>query len=595
VTLQLKGIALSDLCDHLRADTGIELSAGPSVADEKVTVFCDKTPLRSVMRQLSHAFGYTWLRSGKAREFKYELEQDLRSQLLEEELRNRDRDAALLALDGQMQQFRPYLGMSFEELKKRAAQEGGQAGDTESPLSYLARGYGWGAVQLYDRLTARDRTALMAGEPLVFRSDASDPDRRLPAEWNRQLLLSMGGSAKVADRLVPWAEVPGAHFEEIRLRVNRSELGQVSLAVRLAAAPEDKQWYGLRWESVNPGLVTARSPSAANPENAAANTALRGHAPFDRVVSLRPKPSCPAERKFQQDGFSGNFDHVFPLAEPHVFTGDVWEAVHRATGLPIIADYYTHLYPLSKVTVEHQSLFEALCKVGEAMDVRWRKDGDFLVCRSASFFWDRLKEVPNRYLQHWAHDRDANGGLPLTDFLEMAGMSGPQLDADAVGQGIEHFWGLREWAWLRGVDARQEARCLALLSPEQLRRAQEPDGLPFNALAPAQQQAIMRLQYEKQEAAEQDGGPPLSISPEEYARSSIIAFYLPAGSDLALVAPESESAHDPSWVGPCYYAGGRTESEAIASAHRRYPRLSPQRIRCVKDGFFNAGTGIFGR
>ena len=38
VTLQFKGIALSDLCDHLRDDTGIELSAGPSVADEKVTV-----------------------------------------------------------------------------------------------------------------------------------------------------------------------------------------------------------------------------------------------------------------------------------------------------------------------------------------------------------------------------------------------------------------------------------------------------------------------------------------------------------------------------------------------------------------------------
>src|SRR5207245_2357438 len=38
VTLQFKGVALSDLCDHLRDDTGIELSAGPSVADEKVTV-----------------------------------------------------------------------------------------------------------------------------------------------------------------------------------------------------------------------------------------------------------------------------------------------------------------------------------------------------------------------------------------------------------------------------------------------------------------------------------------------------------------------------------------------------------------------------
>jgi len=65
VTLAQKATALSDLCDHLRNDTGIQLAAGPSVADEKVTVFCEKLPLREVMRQLSRPFGYTWLRSGK--------------------------------------------------------------------------------------------------------------------------------------------------------------------------------------------------------------------------------------------------------------------------------------------------------------------------------------------------------------------------------------------------------------------------------------------------------------------------------------------------------------------------------------------------
>src|SRR5713226_8044083 len=127
VTCAFKGMALSDLCDQLRADTGIQLTAGPSVADEKVTVFCEKLPLRDVMRQLSRPFGYTWLRSrtvdGRRQtavgspetvrpqdgppstvyrlpstDYRYELVQDLRSQLLEEELRNRDRDAALLAL-----------------------------------------------------------------------------------------------------------------------------------------------------------------------------------------------------------------------------------------------------------------------------------------------------------------------------------------------------------------------------------------------------------------------------------------------------------------------------------------------------------------
>src|SRR5437879_5165870 len=91
VTCAFKATALSDLCEKLKTDTGIQMTAGPSVADEKVTLFCEKLPLREVMRQLSRPFGYTWLRSRKeGGEYRYELVQDLRSQLLEEELRNRD-------------------------------------------------------------------------------------------------------------------------------------------------------------------------------------------------------------------------------------------------------------------------------------------------------------------------------------------------------------------------------------------------------------------------------------------------------------------------------------------------------------------------
>jgi RNA polymerase sigma-70 factor (ECF subfamily) len=89
ITLAAKATALSDLCEKLRADTGVHIGAGPSVADEKVTLFCKDTPLREVMRQLSRPFGYTWLRSGAPGQYRYELAQDLRSQLMEEELRNR--------------------------------------------------------------------------------------------------------------------------------------------------------------------------------------------------------------------------------------------------------------------------------------------------------------------------------------------------------------------------------------------------------------------------------------------------------------------------------------------------------------------------
>src|SRR6202022_1329530 len=110
-----KVTARADVCEQLRGETGIQVTPGPRVADEKVTLFCEKLPLREVMRQLSRPFGYTWLRSGTPGQSRYELVQDLRSQLLEEELRNRDRSAALLALNADIERYRPYLGLSPEE------------------------------------------------------------------------------------------------------------------------------------------------------------------------------------------------------------------------------------------------------------------------------------------------------------------------------------------------------------------------------------------------------------------------------------------------------------------------------------------------
>src|SRR6266699_2206518 len=69
------------------------------------------------MRQLARPFGYTWLRSGKTGGYRYELAQDLKSQLLEEELRNRDRNQAIVALDREMSQFQPYLGLTPEQAR----------------------------------------------------------------------------------------------------------------------------------------------------------------------------------------------------------------------------------------------------------------------------------------------------------------------------------------------------------------------------------------------------------------------------------------------------------------------------------------------
>ena len=173
VTLAFKGTALSDVCEHLRTETGVRVAAGASVADEKVTLFCEKRPLREVMRQLSRPFGYTWLRSGTPDQYRYELVQDLRSQLLEEELRNRDRNAALVALEREIERYRPYLDLSPDEALARSR----SAPAEEKHLLERLAGYGWGPIQIYFRLSSQELAALRAGQELTF---SAEPGTREP-------------------------------------------------------------------------------------------------------------------------------------------------------------------------------------------------------------------------------------------------------------------------------------------------------------------------------------------------------------------------------------------------------------------------------
>jgi hypothetical protein len=284
----------------------------------------------------------------------------------------------------------------------------------------------------------------------------------------------------------------------------------------------------------------------------------------------------------------------------HASSADVWEAIHRATGLPIVADYYTRLYPIGKVTGPRKPLFEALCSAGDALGVQWKREGDFLVCRSTSYFWDKLKEVPNRYLERWVRSRDAKGGLPLADFLEMATLTDQQLDSAWVADGIEHCWNLREWALLGGTSLegrlqRQYARFLETLTPDQQRRVLEPEGLPFGELTPAQQQACVRLKYESQEAIEREEGEAPPIRPADFVNAVIAAGYIPARWYVAQVTLESVPgrrlhAHDADRISTSIWrVGGPTAAEATAAARRLFPDSSPPEVRYAKDGYFSGG------
>jgi RNA polymerase sigma-70 factor, ECF subfamily len=514
ISLASKATALSDLCDQLRADTGVHLAAGPSVADEKVTLFCQKLPLREVMRQLSRPFGYTWLRSGTPGQYRYELVQDLRSQLLEEELRNRDRNTALLLLEREIERYRPYLDLSPDEALARAQ----SALPEEKPLLETLGKKGWGPAQMYFRLSASDRTALLAGQTISFSAEPKPGERALPPEvarsvlqtWRDVRLYKRGGVfsitgaeyavGELADALPP-AAVPEARAR-VELELVQNELGQFTLIGTSGyTARVRRDGTDDIIQSQRVPLATGNSHLALKPENGAASahprfTEARDPA-FSGLVTLQPQPSCPSGAASVAAPGGGQKPEAREAVAPEarVTTADLLEALHRASGLPVVGDFYTRLYSPAAVSLREKPLIDALNQAAPAMRLRWNQDENWLEFRSTTFYDDRLKEVPNRLLTRWAAARQERGWLSLDDLLEIAGLPDAPLDGAEMAEGAKSGFGLEEWDLARDKHLRPHLRYLAAFTPAQRQEAMSLAGLPFARMSLAQQQQYLAFAF----------------------------------------------------------------------------------------------------
>src|SRR5262249_22013907 len=114
-----------------------------------------------------------------------------------------------------------------------------------------------------------------------------------------------------------------------------------------------------------------------------------------------------------------------------------------------------------------------------------------LLFRSAGYFNDKLKEVPNRLLDRWARSLREHGRLTLDDIIEIAQLRDAQLDSRVVAEGVVRCHGLQGWNLARTAGIRPHLRFLATLDAEQRRLAQSATGLPFGRLTGGQQQQYM--------------------------------------------------------------------------------------------------------
>jgi hypothetical protein len=506
VTIGVKGMAFSDLCKKVTDETGIELKAGRSAADDKVTLFCKNKPLRDLMRQINLVFGFHWLRSGEPGAYRYELMQDLRSQLMEEELRNKDRNEALIAMDQEMERFRKYLGMSPDELRSKAE----TASPEDKQLLEKLAGEGWAAAQIYSQLSPDQMNALRSGEALNFGAWPRDNQTPVPPGLEQGVLSSLNdarikfdeqglpstGSREEFPDGVPPSQVPQSK-PIARLKLEQNELGRVALVGGAGFTISDPSGKRTNTSIYDSPLAVSESPSIKSPKNAQLHAKLATDPVLQKRVTIRPEASC----KLGPHPYLIVRDGPPPPTGEMATTADVLEALHKVTGADVVGDYYTRLYAPGDVTAKETTLLDALNKLSDKMRMTWKRVDGWYQFRTAGFFNERLKEVPHRLLARWQAVRKEKGALGADDVAEMAACTDAQLDGQWMAQGVRAIYGLPEWEIVRPRNLRKHWRFLAALSPAQRQSALDKAGLNLSQITPSQQQALITYVASKSDLA----------------------------------------------------------------------------------------------
>jgi hypothetical protein len=344
----------------------------------------------------------------------------------------------------------------------------------------------------------------------------------------------------------------------VTVELHQSELGQFTLDGHSGFAilntdAAQKVTFGL---SSQAPYASGRSPAVLQPNNRKANAKLAGDPTLRARVSFQPHPSCGAPRE-------AGVPSGPAAADRKVTSADVLEAIHQATGRPVIGDSFTRLYKPEMAAVRDQSLFDALNQVADAMHLRWAKDNAWLQFRSSSYYNDRLKEVPNRLLARWAASRRQHGELTLDDLLEIAQLSEAQLDARDMAEGARDCWGLAEWDLSRGSGPRPHLRYLAQLTPAQRQAALAPAGLAFAEMSLAQQQQFIALRVQNIQSLEEFTGATVRVG---YTHPGEFQWTVPEADLPGRGALGLSPVHE------------RTREAALQAARRIDPQADPAQI-----------------
>ncbi len=489
ITLSVKCDSFADFCRALSAQTGIAFTAGHSVADDNIALFCKERALRDIMLQITRHFHFTWTRDGAPGAYRYELIQERRAQKEEEELRQRSLLEALNNLDRGIEAFRKYKNLSPIEAWERVK----SVAPEEKPNLEKMSGTTWALVQLFDQLTPDDKTALLKGSAVIFGpmegAHPISPEMErgvLQTQQNTSIVLKENGYSLSTHQSLPGglppAAIPGIRAS-VELRLQEASPGRISLrcGVSLQIPGENREFRPLA-----SAILSAEGTSFQSPRNAAFNARFAGDASLRPRVTVQPVTGFPSldlrEAKRQ------------PVADWNITSADLFAALHQACGRDLIGDCYSmQLYQKGLLDVKDRSLFDALNRIGDRMRSRWNLEEGWITFRSLSWHFDRPQHIPNRLFAGWEANRQKNGRQTVNDLMEIAQLPDDMFLPPEHMQLALARYGLLDWWIVQNADLRLHWRFVGSLSPPVRSDAFSKQGVLMTRFSEPQQRLFVEI------------------------------------------------------------------------------------------------------
>ena len=415
-----KNQPLGDWLKSLAGTLNVPLTAGRSAADEKVTLFLKRRPAGEVLTLVARHLEFEWTENKGG----YTLvETPEHRRRLEEQ-----RAAEWRALQRWMERLSKLADVPGEQLSARQREVDGALADPalaperrrtlDEERRLLADWFRHYravpvAVGLYRSLT-----------PVQLQRLRTEGFLRLSSAYGtlspRGVALTHAALASPSDAapsdVAPHADLT-LRLEELARDTGRPNgARQLRLYVELLAVRPNRSTSMLNWRVRSPAVDDEPRKSVevvADPD-------------LKRPVELTLRPTT-APLAVDVAGIA-----AYTLAQwkPAVTLADVSEALHRSTGLEVVADAFTRARLDPALLTRQTTVGELLDLLARELDYTWSKQGRVLFLRSRARGYDRAAEVPDRVLRPLLA-RWATAPAPTVD--DLAGLAAALTDSQCQG------------------------------------------------------------------------------------------------------------------------------------------------------------------